>query len=146
MKKTILFFAIALFQITAFAQQENENVVNAYIKVKDALVKSDNKAATAASAELLTAVSALKGQEELKKATAHFSEQSDLEKQRAAFATVSTSVWGLVKDSKELNQSLYYQYCPMKKSYWVSTEEKIKNPYYGAQMLTCGKVAEKKLK
>jgi hypothetical protein len=30
----------------------------------------------------------------------------------------------------------------MKKSYWLSADEAIKNPYYGNMMLTCGKVSE----
>jgi hypothetical protein len=41
---------------------------------------------------------------------------------------------------------IYYQYCPMankgKGANWLSMENKIKNPYYGTQMLTCGKVLE----
>jgi len=37
---------------------------------------------------------------------------------------------------------LYQQYCPMKKSYWLSKDAAIKNPYYGKQMLTCGKVSD----
>jgi len=30
----------------------------------------------------------------------------------------------------------------MKKAVWLSNEKAIKNPYYGSQMLTCGKVVE----
>jgi hypothetical protein len=50
----------------------------------------------------------------------------------------------LVKPSDKVNQPVYYQYCPMKKAYWLSKEKDIKNPYYGSSMLTCGKVAETK--
>lgn len=146
MKKTLLLLIIALVQLAAFAQQDRDHVVNAYLKVKDALVKSDSRSASQASAELLTAVAALKGYEELKKSTTDLAEQKDLEKQRTAFAKVSTATWQMVKDSKEISQSLFYQYCPMKKTNWISAEEKVKNPYYGSQMLTCGKVSEKKIK
>jgi hypothetical protein len=37
---------------------------------------------------------------------------------------------------------LYYDYCPMAKSYWYSTEKAIKNPYFGSKMLTCGEVKQ----
>lgn len=43
-----------------------------------------------------------------------------------------------------MNHAVYYQYCPMKKAYWLSMEKEIKNPYYGSSMLTCGKVIETK--
>jgi hypothetical protein len=80
----------------------------------------------------------------LLKATEKLSKASDLEKQRTAFNDVSTAMWKLVKVSDKVNEAVYYQYCPMKKAYWVSNEKEIKNPYYGPSMLTCGKVIETK--
>lgn len=144
MKNLLLLLTISLFGLAAFAQQDKENVMSAYLRVKEALVKSDSKQTSQASAELLTAVNALKGYEDLKKATANMAAQNDLEKQRNAFAKVSAATWELVKDSKELSTPLFYQYCPMKKTYWISAEEKIRNPYYGSTMLTCGRVSDKK--
>jgi hypothetical protein len=38
--------------------------------------------------------------------------------------------------------TLYQQYCPMKKAYWLSETPTIKNPYYGKEMPTCGKTTE----
>jgi len=41
---------------------------------------------------------------------------------------------------------LYRQYCPMafqnKGAYWLSSEKKIMNPYFGDKMLHCGVVKE----
>ncbi len=41
---------------------------------------------------------------------------------------------------------IYYQYCPMynggKGANWLSKENIIKNPYFGDQMLTCGRTIE----
>jgi hypothetical protein len=41
---------------------------------------------------------------------------------------------------------IYYQFCPMendgKGAKWISKDETIKNPYYGSQMLSCGKTVE----
>ena len=39
---------------------------------------------------------------------------------------------------------VYIEFCPMandnKGGYWLSTEEKIQNPYFGKKMLKCGEV------
>jgi hypothetical protein len=48
----------------------------------------------------------------------------------------------LVKGLKLNTNTLYEQYCPMKKATWLSESAAIKNPYYGSQMLTCGKTTE----
>ena len=69
-------------------------------------------------------------------------EANNIEKQRNAFSDVSNIIWKLVKKTESLTQDVYYQYCPMKKAYWLSTEKEIKNPYYGSAMLNCGKVVE----
>jgi hypothetical protein len=46
----------------------------------------------------------------------------------------------LAKAVKLSVQPVYQDYCPMKKAYWLSSEAAIKNPYYGSQMLSCGKI------
>jgi len=51
----------------------------------------------------------------------------------------------LVKEAKN-EVPVYYQFCPMankgKGANWLSLENKVKNPYYGSRMLSCGKVVE----
>ena len=43
-----------------------------------------------------------------------------------------------------INQKVYVEFCPMadgdKGAYWASSEKEIRNPYYGASMLTCGEI------
>jgi len=80
----------------------------------------------------------------LLKATEKMSKANGIEKQRAVFNDVSTTIWKVVKKADKVEQPVYYQYCPMKKAYWLSKEKEIKNPYYGSSMLTCGNVAETK--
>lgn len=146
MKKLFFALAVMLFGFSAFAQNTS-NLLNNYISVKDALVNSDSKAVSQA---IGTFYQSLKSEEnftqkdELLKATEKLSKASGIEKQRAAFNDVSTAMWKLVKNSDKVNHAVYYQYCPMKKAYWLSNEKEIKNPYYGSSMLTCGKVAETK--
>ena len=43
-------------------------------------------------------------------------------------------------------EKVYYQYCPMafnnKGAYWLSNQSVIRNPYFGNEMLECGKVED----
>lgn len=146
MKQIIICITMLLCHTGLMAQQHLEEVVDSYIKVKDALVKGDQKSAQLVSEELFAKAKGLKDVGKLERATSELSKQSSLENQRKAFAEVSTALWKLVKDGQGLGKDLYYQYCPMKKTYWLSLEPSIRNPYYGSQMLTCGKVAEQNRK
>jgi hypothetical protein len=65
----------------------------------------------------------------------------DIAKQRTAFQTLSETVITLTKAST-VDTPAHIAFCPMKKAYWISSEQAIKNPYYGSSMLTCGKVTD----
>lgn len=69
------------------------------------------------------------------------SESSDIAEQRALYAGVSKGLYKSIK-AFGIGETVYYQYCPMKKSSWLSNSEDIKNPYYGSMMLTCGSTIE----
>ncbi len=144
MKKLLLVMTVLSLGLSAKAQNTNR-LLEHYLQVKDALVNSNNKAAAASGATLHQAV---KNEENfaqkagLLKATEKLDKAGTIEQQRAALQEVSTIMWNLVKASETIEQPVYYQYCPMKKTNWLSTEKDIKNPYYGAAMLTCGKVVE----
>lgn len=145
MKKIIFAMAVMLIGFSAFAQNTSL-LLNNYIDVKNALVSSNGKAATESISILYNAVKkeeSFTQKAELLKATEKLHKVgNNLDKQRAAFNDVSTIMWKLVKESENVNGTVYYQYCPMKKAYWLSREKDIKNPYYGSAMLTCGNVAE----
>ena len=70
------------------------------------------------------------------------SSTKDLKKQREYFADLSSNMATVAKSLQLGNQTIYLQYCPMKKSAWLSSEKQIRNPYYGSSMLTCGEVTE----
>lgn len=146
MKK--LFFALVMMALgyTSFAQNTNK-LFNDYIALKNALVNGDNKAASESAITLLKSIKEdgdFAEKKNLLKATENMTKANTLEKQRASLNDVSTSMWKLVKNSDKVKDPVYYQYCPMKKAYWLSKEKEIKNPYYGSAMLTCGKVSETK--
>ncbi len=131
------------------------NVIKNYLDLKNALVDGNEQIAQAKAATLLTAVNALSvkdmTQVQLKtwKAYAgkltvdirHISD-SKLDHQREHFATLSSNLLVVLKDFKLNTTTLYKQYCPMKKFYWVSETAALKNPYYGSAMLSCGENKE----
>jgi phosphorylcholine metabolism protein LicD len=148
MKTIIALMAVALSFTSSYAQADMTALLNTYMKVKDALVRSDSKLAATSSAELLKGIesaNAFKQKDALLKSVQKLAKTTDLEQQREAFADVSIVMWEAVKSDGHLHQDIYYQYCPMKKAYWLSEEAAIKNPYYGSKMLTCGNVADKKV-
>ena len=132
-----------------------KRVYDNYFAVKDALIKTDGVTASANAKNLLTAINAvemdklsmdvhmawMKIMESLKKETQAISETNDVEKQRGHLDMLSKDMYTLFKVSK-YEAPVYYQYCPMKDSNWLSKEETIRNPYYGSQMLSCGKTVE----
>ena len=67
----------------------------------------------------------------------------NLENQRAHFVILNENIVPIAMNI-ENSTNYYVQKCPMannnKGAVWLSTEEEIKNPYYGDAMLTCGSV------
>ena len=143
-----IFFILSLFLLSRVSSSPADSLLDQYMKVKDALVASDDRKAHEEVVLLLRIIreSPLSKKEDLLKAVQKMEKLADLEKQRTAFAAVSLEMWKLVKQAGNLNRDVYYQYCPMKKVYWLSYEAEIRNPYYGAKMLTCGNIADRKLK
>lgn len=143
--KTLISFLAATFIGFAASAQSTEVLLQRYIQVKDALVNSDSKtAAVQATALQQELESGWSGQESLLLSVKTIAANTDLATQRKAFTDVSVRMWQLVKRKGGIRQTVYYQYCPMKKAYWLSQEAAIRNPYYGSQMLICGSVSDKK--
>jgi copper chaperone CopZ len=148
---------------TTFAKMHEVTQLKAifdnYFLLKDALVKSDQKSASLMAKNLLSTINEVKMDKltpqehtvwmkvmsSLKSSTDKLSTSTNLDKQRNAFMDISANMYGLMKVSK-LDATIYYQHCPMynggKGADWLSKENEIKNPYYGSQMLTCGKTVE----
>lgn len=123
---------------------EDENVgkqFQHYIHLKTALVNSDMDEAKSGANMLLENSEDVALNELLSK----ISEASDIEEQRTLFSDVSEKMTAIVNASISSGE-VYQQFCPMafnnKGGYWLSTEEEIRNPYFGDRMLKCGKVTE----
>ncbi|MDB5032710.1 DUF3347 domain-containing protein [Mucilaginibacter sp.] len=162
MKKIFLLVAIIATTITRslFAQDVKASaltpLLTSYYGIKNALIQSNSADAATHAGEFLKIVNAvdmksipakdmsafMAAQAKLAFDARHISESKDIDHQREHFANFSANFFKLAKAIKLTDKPVYYAYCPMKKSYWLSAEAAIKNPYYGSQMLTCGKVTE----
>ncbi len=148
---------VALYVIS-FAQQNTtaslQPLFTSYNKLKNALVKDDAKGAASNAAQFITALDAVNVaklstaeatalaslRDKLKHNATHISQKKELDHQREHFAALSQDMYALLQSASSLPQTVYYDYCPMQKAYWLSTEKVIQNPYYGKAMLSCGAV------
>ncbi|MAP81343.1 MAG: efflux transporter periplasmic adaptor subunit [Aequorivita sp.] len=84
-------------------------------------------------------------EKELKKSASAISKSSDIKIQREHFVHLSEHLINALK-TFGINQKVYVDYCPMVNNnagaFWLSTEEEILNPYFGASMLKCGEVTD----
>jgi hypothetical protein len=82
-------------------------------------------------AAIVTAAKPLQSAADVKAARAAFGDLSD-----AVIAAAKADGWKDLPDAK-------VAYCPMVKKSWVQTDAKIKNPYYGTAMSTCGEFKDR---
>lgn len=136
-----------------------EAIFETYFDLKDALVASDAKSTSAKAKQLTNVLNVVKMQElkddvhnvwmkvmhNLKSDTDQIAKTNDIAKQRNSFIDLSENMYQLMKVSKT-EAPIYFQHCPManegKGANWLSKENKVKNPYYGSMMMSCGKTIE----
>jgi len=134
-------------------------IIDGYLQIKNALV-ADNKDATAeAGSVLLTAFSNFdmiqlteaqhkEYMEIVENAKEHAEHivKSPIDHQREHFEELSIDINDLIA-LLGTNKTLYQTFCPMynngKGAIWLSEFEEIKNPFFGSEMLKCGKVQKK---
>ncbi|GAB4466934.1 MAG: DUF3347 domain-containing protein [Thermoflexibacter sp.] len=144
-KTTKIKLEVPNFDTTRISKADVEAMINPYLSLKDAFVASNAERSQKLAEELANAIQ----NEALQsvKADAQAIQQStDLESQRLSFYQLSAKIFFLVKNIGGNKEPLYQQYCPMafndQGAYWLSKENKIRNPYFGDEMLTCGIVNE----
>lgn len=134
-------------------------VFESYFAVKDALVATNGKTASANAKILLDHLNGIKMEtlsaeehavwmnvkDDLISNAKHIFDTKETSHQRAHLDALTKGMYKLMKVSN-YNETVYFQFCPMandgKGANWLSTNKEIKNPYYGAQMLSCGKTVE----
>jgi Protein of unknown function (DUF2911)/Protein of unknown function (DUF3347) len=136
-------------------------ILATYYGVKDALVGDNPKLAATQAKALKAALSQLDTKnwtpkqrttydalaKKLETDAEHIGDNAGkIDHQREHFMTLSNNMLSITKSLKINEEAAYLQFCPMandgKGAYWLSKDNKVKNPYYGKSMLTCGSVKE----
>ena len=148
------------YQLADSTKIELEQVIDAYLQLKDAFVQDDKLSMQKASrlmAEKVAAVipTKLEGEgleawhnhqavyESKLKEMQHI---KGLDNKRAYFSHISELMYCTIKSFGLKQGNLFAIFCPMafdgKGAYWISDSKTVQNPYMGAKMPTCGEVKE----
>lgn len=132
-----------------------------YFALKEALVNDDFKIAQKAAVVLRENLSNIdmaiftgehhmpwmEREAVLKQALQPLREVTNLEQLRELFLPLSEGMIALTQQFGTVGGDIYLQFCPMADNNnganWLSREDQVLNPYFGASMLTCGEVVEK---
>lgn len=115
-----------------------------YLHIKTALVNSNTNEAQKGALLIIETMKQIKEEEKLLKAANKIVESSDIQEQRKAFSQLSDAMINLVEGNIKAGK-IYKDFCPMALNggaYWLSSEEEVRNPYFGDKMLNCGSVNE----
>ena len=132
-----------------------DTVLDDYLRLSTVLVGSDAPGAASAAARLKTSADQL-GQADfdepvreqaagwigvLQARSREIESSSDVEEQRKSYHDLSETMISMVEAFGHRKSRLYHQRCPMVNGGngdWLSTQERIMNPYHGDRMLHCG--------
>ena len=142
-------------------QKQLAEVFTSYLPLKEAFVSSDVEKVKMEASSVSQAVSKVDMKlltggahndwmaylTPLQNSVNQIQKSTDIEEQRKAFSTLSDNLYKSIKAFGLGGKEAFYEYCPMafnnEGAYWLSDQEKIRNPYFGDKMLTCGTVEEK---
>ncbi|VAW22213.1 Probable Co/Zn/Cd efflux system membrane fusion protein [hydrothermal vent metagenome] len=148
------------YQLGEAAKAELEQVIDAYLLLKDALVKEDVQATDKAVGLMAEKVAAVvptrlegKGLEAWQNHQALYEGKlkemlhvKGLENKRSYFSHISEIMYCTIKSFGLKQGKLFAIFCPMafngEGSYWISDSKVIQNPYLGTKMPKCGEVRE----
>ncbi|MCF6222431.1 MAG: efflux RND transporter periplasmic adaptor subunit [Flavobacteriaceae bacterium] len=136
-------------------------VVDAYINLKNSLIKEDATAAKNHAGKIKLAINKvdmnlllgdahnvwMKGAKSLGKNLDAIAGNVNIEEQRKAFGLLGKKLSDIVDMLGVItpdNKTVYLEFCPMADdnngSFWMSYEKEITNPFLGGNMLRCGEV------
>ncbi|MCF8239274.1 MAG: efflux RND transporter periplasmic adaptor subunit [Saprospiraceae bacterium] len=137
-------------------KQQLGSVAEDYLRIVESMVASDQAEAATAADQLIkdlskVDMSLVKGKAHLywmdqanaiRSHSTNIAKWNDLEKQRDQFRFLSDALINTLKVFGVSDHTYFIQHCPManhnKGANWISTDPKIRNPYFGDEMLTCG--------
>jgi hypothetical protein len=145
------------------------STLEAYYRLKDALVEADTMAANHAAAELASLADSIKlegvSDSALIKTVTDFSgtiaseavalpQEDNITEKRRSFSMITENLYPLLQSVQYQGNTVYQQMCPMafndnETAYWLSNSREVVNPYlgkkhpkYSAGMLHCGEVKD----
>ncbi|HIB36874.1 efflux RND transporter periplasmic adaptor subunit [Mesonia sp.] len=152
-KKSMMTSENNLLQLSKEIQEQFREVIKNYLQLKNDLVNDRAEASKNSAQKALTQLQAINTSEEetsakinsLKEGFSNINKADQIKVQREYFISLSEEMISISKQI-ETSKKLFVQKCPMANNNqgakWLSLEEEIKNPYYGASMLGCGSVIE----
>lgn len=121
-------------------------IYDGYILLKNALVNSNFEGAKQEASTLKTNLANYKGCENTSLIADKIANAKDIQEQRKEFTSLSSDLIALFKHADVIKGSIFVQHCPMANNGeggdWLAAESKIQNPYYGDEMMECGRVLE----
>lgn len=130
----------------SFSNDTLKNIYASYTSLKDALVATKANEAKSAASSLATALKGFEGCESAANIANKISSTTDIKTQRASFSALNVELIPVFKHTALTAGTIYVQHCPMANNGdgadWLSSAKKIQNPYYGDEMMECGRVAE----
>jgi Cu(I)/Ag(I) efflux system membrane fusion protein len=148
----------ALPMLDDHARRQLQGLYADYLAFKDALVADDIETARSKASAFTSRLDGLtmttltgkaheiwmETQGSLASSLAHVAHQETLDDLRKIFQAVSRAMIAMARSLGPPGRTLYIQHCPMaddnKGADWLSEDKAIRNPYYGASMLSCGEV------
>ena len=142
-------------------KEQLEMLLSLYYVVKDGFVNDDLKLAIRESAHLLETLTTIdmsmiqgnahmfwmEKMKSVKTAITQLTETTDITDARIIFGALSRNMIEISKAFGLEKLTTFVQYCPMafdnKGAYWLSDTDKIRNPFFGSQMLKCGSIEDK---
>ncbi len=124
------------------------SLMSDYLKMKQALTNNNGEEAKAAATAMMNALNGTDDElgKKLLLDAEHIATTTEVSHQRDHFEILSKNMYAL-GNQVATGKELYWQHCPMafdgKGANWLSNEAEIRNPYFGAKMLKCGKVESK---
>ena len=140
-RNAVVIFAVAVLTSGAVVAADLPSaLVDPYLQVQVALAGDDFPGISGRAQAIEVAAAALgKDAAAIVAGAKKLAAAKDIAAARTAFGELSTALVAYAEKTKSgFGPGVRVAYCPMADKSWLTKDKEIKNPYYGASMLTCG--------
>jgi len=148
------------FAVDSTFQKQIASVFSGYTDLQEAFVSSNLENVKSAVAKLNNVLAGAQGspvdgaakmdwstyKEGMTSDLSKINAAADIKEARSYFPGLTQNMYKSIKAFGLGGKSAWYAYCPMafnnKGGYWLTGEKKIRNPYFGEEMLICGGIRE----